>query len=60
MSNKVIIAFEPQEIIRIEAILMDNDKDDALKFIREVIKPRVSKQTKSGHDRDKGFGTGIR
>lgn len=56
MSNKVVITLEPQEIIRIEAILMDSDKEDALRFIREVIKPKVSEQTKSGHDRDKGFG----
>ena len=36
MAN-MVLEFSPEETMRIEAILMDNDAEDALRFLKEVI-----------------------
>jgi hypothetical protein len=40
MAN-VVLEFSHEETMRIEAILMDNDAEDALRFLKEVIKPKI-------------------
>ena len=39
--DKVVLEFSNQDRMRIEAILMDNDAQEALRFLKEVIKPKI-------------------
>jgi len=39
----VTITFSEQDIMRAQAIVMDNDKEDALAFIRECMIQRIEK-----------------
>jgi len=54
---KTVIEFSDQERMRIEAILMDNDKEEALRFLKEVIRPKV--RSKGSTELDSGKSTGI-
>jgi len=42
--------------MRLEAILMDADDGEALKFIREVIKPKLRAKAAGGLDPSKSTG----
>ena len=55
--GKVVIEFSDQETMRIEAILMDNDTEEALRFFKEVIKPKI--RAKGSRDLDMAKSTGI-
>lgn len=46
MTEKVI-RLSAQEIQRLEAILLDKDKEDALRFLREVVQEKLTGTT--GH-----------
>ena len=39
--GNTVIAFSEVELMAIESILMDDDKNEALTFIKEVIKPKL-------------------
>jgi len=54
---KQVIELTDQEVMRVESILMDADKEDALKFLKEVIKPKL--RAKGSTALDSGKGTGI-
>ena len=56
MAN-LVLEFSPEETMRIEAILMDNDAEDALCFLKEVIKPKI--RSKRSNELDMGKSTGI-
>jgi len=56
MAN-VVLEFSYEETMRIEAILMDNDAEDALRFLKEVIKPKI--RSKRSNELDMGKSTGI-
>jgi hypothetical protein len=56
MAN-VVLEFSPEEIMRIEAILMDNDAEEALRFLKEAIKPKI--RSKRSNELDMGKSTGI-
>jgi len=56
MAN-VVLEFSHKETMRIEAILMDNDAEDALRFLKEVIKPKI--RSKRSNELDRGKSTGI-
>jgi len=53
---KIILEFSDEELMRVEAILMDNDAQEALRFLREVI--RVKVRSKGSRDLDSGKSTG--
>jgi len=55
--GKVVIEFSDAEKMRIEAILMDDDADEALRFFKEVIKPKI--RAKGSQALDAGKSTGI-
>jgi len=55
--GKTVIEFSDAEIMRIEAILMDDDIDEALRFIKEAIKPKI--RAKGCITLDSGKSTGI-
>ena len=44
MINKAINLSE-EDLLRIEQIVLDRDKDEALDFIKEVIKKQIDKKT---------------
>jgi len=56
MAN-VVLEFSHEETMRIEAILMDNDAEDALRFLKEVIKPKI--RSKRSNELDMGKSMGI-
>jgi hypothetical protein len=56
MAN-LVLEFSPEETMKIEAILMDNDAEDALRFLKEVIKPKI--RSKRSNELDMGKSTGI-
>jgi hypothetical protein len=56
MAN-VVLEFSHEDIMRIEAILMDSDAEEALRFLKEVIKPKI--RSKRSNELDMGKSTGI-
>jgi len=56
MAN-VVLEFSHEETMRIEAIPMDNDAEDALRFLKEVIKPKI--RSKRSNELDMGKSMGI-
>jgi hypothetical protein len=54
---KVIVEFSDEEIMRIEAILMDGDATEALLFMKEVLKPQL--RAKGSRALDSGKSTGV-
>jgi hypothetical protein len=55
--GNMVLEFSHEEIMKIEAILMDNDAEQALRFFKEVLKPRI--RAKGSKDLDIGKPTGI-
>jgi len=54
---KLVLEFSDEEHMRIEAILMDNDADEALRFVKEVLRPKV--RAKGSRELDSNKSTGI-
>jgi hypothetical protein len=54
--SKTVIELDDQEVMRIEAILMDGDRADALLFLKEVVKPKLRARGSSNLDRSKSTG----
>ena len=54
--NKTVIELDDQEVMRVEAILMDEDQTDALLFLREVVKPKLRSKGSSSLDSSKSTG----
>ena len=44
--NKVVITLNSQEIIRLTKILLDEEKEEAFTYLREVLKPQVDHATR--------------
>lgn len=57
MAN-VVLEFSDQDKMWIEAILMDNDAEEALRFLKEVIKPKIRAKGVKGLDTRKSTGIG--
>ena len=55
--DKVVLEFSDEDRMRIEAILMDNDAQEALLFLKEVIKPKI--RAKGSKELDTGKPTGV-
>jgi hypothetical protein len=41
MNTKKFIGLSEEDLLRMEQIVIDHDKDDAFAFVKEVIKKRV-------------------
>jgi len=39
--GKVVLEISHEEIMKMEAILMDDDAEEALRFFKEVLKPKI-------------------
>jgi len=46
--KKVVLQLSPEEVIRFIRIMTDQDKDEALTFLKDVVKPQVDDATR-GH-----------
>ena len=44
--KKVVIQLSPEEVIRFIRIITDDDRDYALAFLKQVMKPRIDDATR--------------
>ncbi len=51
------LKFTEEELMRLESIFMDKDKEEALKFLLEVVKPKIRATGSRALDWKKGTGT---
>lgn len=54
---KIVLDFSDEDLMRIEAILMDNDAQEALRFLKEVIRPKI--RAKGSKELDSRKSTGV-
>ena len=54
--STTIIEFSEQDVMRVEAIVMDADAAEALRFIKEIIKPKLRAKTAAALDPTKSTG----
>jgi hypothetical protein len=54
---KMVLDFSDEDQMRIEAILMDNDAQEALRFLKDVIRPKI--RAKGSRELDAGKSTGV-
>jgi len=54
--GKVVVEFSVEENMRIEAILMDNDAEEALRFLKQVIRPKIRARGSGDLDMEKSTG----
>jgi hypothetical protein len=45
--KRIILSLNSEEVIRLTKILLDEEKEDAFLFIKEVLKPQVDQATRS-------------
>jgi hypothetical protein len=45
-TKNVVLSLGPEETLRLERILLDNDKDEALAFLKECLKPQLAEATR--------------
>ena len=45
-TTSVILKLNPEEISRLTRILLDEDKDEALLFLKECLKPQLDQATR--------------
>jgi len=50
------LSFNEEELMRLEAIFMDKDKEEAIRFLLEVIKPKLRAKGSRTLDLKKGIG----
>ena len=54
--SKTVVEFSDQDIMRVESILMDADAAEALRFVKEVLKPKLRAKTSAALDPTKSTG----
>ena len=54
---KIVLEFSDEDQMRIEAILMDHDAQEAFVFLKEVIKAKI--RAKGSRDLDAGKSIGL-
>lgn len=42
----VVLSFSPQDTLRLTRILLDEDKNEALSFLKESLKPQLDQATR--------------
>lgn len=47
MNQRIIISLNLNEISRLTRAILDEDKEEALLFLKEVLKPQVDQATRS-------------
>jgi len=46
-AKRTVITFDSEEIIRLTKILLDEEKEEAFAFLKEILKPKVDQATQS-------------
>jgi hypothetical protein len=54
---KMILDFSDEHQMKVEAILMDNDAQEALRFLKEIVKPKI--RSKGLKELDAGKSAGV-
>ena len=54
--GKIVVELSDTEAMRVEAILLDGDKDAALQFVKEVLRPKLRAKGNTALDRSKSTG----
>jgi hypothetical protein len=54
--GKVIIELSAEELMRLEAIFLDSNPADALRFLKEVIRPKLRAKQIAPLDKNKSTG----
>ncbi|MBU2551874.1 MAG: hypothetical protein KKB20_25920 [Proteobacteria bacterium] len=54
--GKVVVELSDQELQLVESILMDADAEEALRFIRQVLKPKLRAKTHPALDSGRTSG----
>ena len=44
--NEVVLSLNPEETLRLTRILLDGDKEEALLFLKECLKPQLEQATR--------------
>jgi hypothetical protein len=44
--KKVVLQLSPEQVLRFMRIMTDQDKDEALTFLKDVVKPQVDDATR--------------
>ena len=44
--NQVILKLTPEEVLRLMRILLDEDKEEALLFLKQCLKPQLDQATR--------------
>lgn len=57
--GSLILAFSDKEKMQIESILMDEDAEEALRFFKEVIRPKIRAKGDTALDSRKSTGIGV-
>ncbi|MFH1201647.1 MAG: hypothetical protein V1674_01995 [Candidatus Omnitrophota bacterium] len=53
MTNKKIINLTDDDLLKVEKIVIDHDKDGALDFVKEVIKKQINRENASKMKRER-------
>ena len=54
--GKTVIELEEQEVMRMEAIMLDEDGAEALLFLKQVVRPKLRSKSASALDLSKSTG----
>lgn len=46
-SKRIVLSLNSDEVIRLMKILLDEEKEGALLFLKEVLKPQIDQATRS-------------
>ena len=52
MDKKKLISLNEEDLLKVEQILIDHDKEGALDFVKEVIKKQIDKENASKMKRE--------
>jgi hypothetical protein len=44
--KKVVLSLDPEEALRLIRILLDEDREEALSFLKECVKPQLAEATR--------------
>ena len=53
MTNKKLINLTEDDLLKVEQIVIDHDKDGALDFVKEVIKKQIDRENASKMKRER-------
>ena len=52
MKPKIFIGLDEDDLLKIEQIVLDNDTEEALTFVKEIVKKRIDRENNSKMKRE--------